>query len=151
MKKFVLLIIIILLFSGCHINTAISDNPEVPDVTAEIEFKENEWLNWEDNWVDWEHFKSKFEVDFANELQIDFSFAGKPITTKDQALKTAYTFSETLNEIAPFPYNLAEIDYDTKENIWIFVYIEKEVGVLGKDFCVAVKGENSEVFLIWTR
>ena len=70
---------------------------------------------------------------------------GQSIATRDEAaiLAKKVLKSEQDNEDA-HAFELMLVQYDPNKNIWIFVYWENDIGLLGHDLNVAINGENGD-------
>jgi len=91
------------------------------------------------------------ERGFAFESNSDLTqILGQEIATRDEAAYVANKILESEQDAGMFPaYELMQVEHDPDKNIWIFIYWENKVGLLGSCFHVAVDGETGELLRMW--
>lgn len=139
MKRIIVLLGVILLLSGCHIQ---NDREELT-INEDIPFTEGKWSDEDKDWSRYDNIETP-----NDNLK---KFAGKPITAREDAIIIAEAVLE--NEKKYFltnSYELVSVFHDNNDDFWAFQYAEHhDETVLQNTIYVVVDGSNSEIIAKW--
>ena len=149
MKGILYFAILLILFSGCQTNAQTVDDTKPPHDGREdgavladtIAFSTGDW--WSEN-------QNSIVVEFPFEQSSPIAqFAGRAVKSEVEAADYADAILENEKQSGFFgTYELKSIYKDTKGDVWIFAYSEREL-LPGSVLYAVVNGKNSEVMQMW--